>query len=269
MDKYNVGALCGILGALQSLATALELKRKECGEIPLPEELRTGLSSGLAAAFETCAEIAFIDCYSAIQHTSDCIAPSGTTVGMAQSELNHAIHQIRKELEKWSFVPIAPEYCSYFEKPDLFGGDVARAFPDAREDLREAGNCIAVVLPTAAVFHLMRVAEQGLRVLAKALRVRLTHGGHLHPIEYADWEKVITGIKNKIAKARSLPVGPKRQEKLERYSDAADHCLFMKDIWRNNVAHARKPYIPVEALGVFNRVKDFMNCLALQVKSRP
>jgi hypothetical protein len=114
---------------------------------------------------------------------------------------------------------------------------------------------------TASVFHLMRAAEFGLRALARKLRVKITHKGKNCPIEYGDWEKVITEIKNKIASSRTLPAGSKRQAKLEFYSDAADHCVFMKDIWRNNVSHTRRTYSDPEALAVLSRVKGFMDFL--------
>ena len=94
----------------------------------------------------------------------------------------------------------------------------------------------------------MRAAEHGLRMLARKLKVKLTHKGKTQPVEYADWEKVIAAIKDKITAARALPHGPKRQERLENLSDAADHCVFMKDIWRNNISHTRKPYTSAEAI---------------------
>jgi hypothetical protein len=62
-----------------------------------------------------------------------------------------------------------------------------------------------------------------------------------------------------------LPSGPKRQTKLDFYSDAADHGMFMKDIWRNNVSHARRPYHAGEAKVVLDRVRDFMRFLAISL----
>jgi hypothetical protein len=140
---------------------------------------------------------------------------------------------------------------------------------DAKEDSQRAIDCYALEQDTACVFHLMRVAEFGLRFLAKKLRVRITHKGKKCPIEYGDWEKVITEIKNKITQARQSASVPKRQARLELYSDAADHCTFMKDIWRNNVSHARKPYNDSEALAVFDRVRDFMRFLADKMGAKP
>jgi hypothetical protein len=48
-----------------------------------------------------------------------------------------------------------------------------------------------------------------------------------------------------------------------KYSDAADHCEFMKDIWRNNVSHTRKAYSDPEAVAVLQRVREFMEFLAV------
>jgi hypothetical protein len=154
---------------------------------------------------------------------------------------------------KLAFIP-AP-YDIYFEQDRLFGNEVYDTFDEARQDLKDAGNCLAASLPTASVFHLMRVAEHGLRKLARKLGVKLTHTGKPMPIEFGDWNKVITAIKNKITQA-----------KLELYSNAADHCEYMKDIWRNNTAHTRKPYSGPEAEGVLGRVRDFMQFLGKQVR---
>jgi hypothetical protein len=161
--------------------------------------------------------------------------------------LNQTIIQ---ELAKRKLAYIAQPYDIYFEQEKLFGDSVFEIFPESRQDLKDAGNCLAASLPTASVFYLMRVSEHGLRTLAKKMKVKLTHSGKPCPLEFGDWDKVITAIRNKITEARKLPAGPKRQAKLEAYSSAADHCEYMKDIWRNNMAHTRKPYNSSEAVGV-------------------
>lgn len=127
----------------------------------------------------------------------------------------------------------------------------------AEEDIRESVYCYVLDRNTACVFHLMRVAEHCLRALARKLRVSLKDRGKGQPLEFAEWNKVITGCKNRIDAASKLPQGPKRAQKLERFSDAADHCLFMKDLFRNNVSHARKPYNDKEAMAIMSRVREF------------
>jgi hypothetical protein len=138
---------------------------------------------------------------------------------------------------------------------------VTKGIPGATFDIGEALFCYLLERNTASVFHSMRVAEYGLRFLAKRLKVKLTDKKSPMPIEYADWQKVIVACKNKTEAIAKKPQGPKRQAQLELYSDAADHCVFMKDIWRNNVSHARKPYSPEDALLVIARVRDFLRFL--------
>jgi hypothetical protein len=144
--------------------------------------------------------------------------------------------------------------------------DVFKVLPECKPDVLDAHLARMVELDTATVFHMMRVAEFGLRRMAKQVKVKLTHKGHPMPIEFADWEKVIVAIKNKIDKVRQTKIGPTRAAQLEMYSDAADHCVFMKDIWRNNISHVRKPYKPSEALAVIERVRDFMRFIATNFK---
>jgi hypothetical protein len=53
-----------------------------------------------------------------------------------------------------------------YEQPEPpFRQAVAERFPDANRDIAAAGRCLTLEEWTAAVFHLMRVLEQGLRAL--------------------------------------------------------------------------------------------------------
>jgi hypothetical protein len=168
------------------------------------------------------------------------------------------------QIAKFVYVPSIDD--KYFEVERLFGDDVFEVFEDAREDVTEAGNCLALALYTASVFHLMRVSEFGLRRLAAKLRVKLFDKGKPQQVEDATWDKVIDGVHLKIKATRQLSAGPKKRAQLTRFSEAGDHCTFMKDIWRNNVSHTRKPYIRDEALAAFSRVGDFMKFIALDMK---
>jgi hypothetical protein len=172
---------------------------------------------------------------------------------------------ISYQLTKHRFMYMSDAEAEYYNQQQLFGNEVNESFPDARLDISSAGNCIACGLYTASVYHSMRVAEFGLRRIAKRLRVKLADRGKAINVEYATWDKVITACHNKITETRKKPVGKKKEKLLALYSDAGDHCLFMKDIWRNNISHTRKPYNEPEAIAVLERVKDFMRFLAVNV----
>lgn len=216
----------------------------------------------LKAAYELGAKADFKDTLAEISMIEQYLAHDAT-ISRMYSEIQRLSQQLIKDLTGRKFLIIAPLKGELVDNDHLFGEPVTLACPNAANDIKEAGNCLAIESHTATVFHLMRVAEHGLRMLAKSLRVKLTDSGHVQAIETADWDKVITGLKNKILSVRqNIPKGSRRDLQLGVYSDLADHCLFMKDIWRNSVSHTRKPYKPHEALTAFDRVRDFMTALA-------
>jgi hypothetical protein len=109
------------------------------------------------------------------------------------------------------FVLIQPGREKLVANSSLFGVDVTKAFPSARTDIQEVGNCLAVDLNTAAVFHLMRVVECGLRALARHLKVKIKKV----PLEYAEWGRIIQEIDAKVTKLRQGPRGPKKSAAVE------------------------------------------------------
>ena len=185
----------------------------------------------------------------------------------ARNELRVLRQCIEADLEDKWFAFIVPEKAALLQSAKNDWRIVLGSIPEAKRDIQDALYCYALERDTASVFHLMRVAEFGLRILAKKLRVSLDlkHKGTIIPIDHAEWQKVIDAIKNKLGKIKNLPAGPKRAAQLELLSDAGDHCLFMKDIWRNAVSHTRKPYNPTEALGALTRVRDFMVFIARDI----
>ncbi len=126
----------------------------------------------------------------------------------------------------------------------------------------EAANCYAAGRWTASVFHSMRVAEYGLRRLAKRLKIKISSKGKNCPLEYGDWNDVITAIRNKITEIRKLPRGPRRENEIKFYSSTADHCEYIRDIYRNEVSHTRRRYSKPESLSVLQRVRELVQPLA-------
>ena len=59
--------------------------------------------------------------------------------------------------------------------------------------MKNAGNCRAADLNAAAIFYLMRVAELGLKIVARKLRIKTKH-----EIDLADWGEILKGIKKKL-----------------------------------------------------------------------
>jgi|GEM_PF-5473185 len=187
-----------------------------------------------------------------------------TRCAVLHARLRAIIDGVQNNLDSRKFMYIAQEDAKYWNNLQLFGSDFGTVFPvEATFELGELGKCFAASRAIACVFHSMRIAEYGLRILAKRVGVRLTDKGKPVPIEYGTWDKVIQGIRNKIAEARKQSIGPKKERALQFYAAAADHCEYMKDIWRNEIAHARhRFYTREETLGVVSRVRLFCTLIA-------
>jgi hypothetical protein len=179
--------------------------------------------------------------------------------------LIHELEGIRNQLalvvskRKFAYIPSSVE--KYFEQDKLFGDSVYNLIPEARQDIKEAGNCIAASLYNASIFHLMRASEYGLRKLGRRVRVRLSHKGKPQPLDTATWDKVINAVKAKLQSGHAMNYGAARAEKIRFLSDLADRCSFIKDLWRNDVMHTRGSYDLHDSLAAFERVKGFMQLL--------
>jgi len=184
------------------------------------------------------------------------------TVELLTTELLHLQKDLNRELYKRKFAYIPSPNDKYFEQEKLFGEGVYKKIPDARQDIKEAGNSMAVGLYTACVFHLMRIAEHGLRKLARRLKVTVLHNKRPTPLEEEDWEKLIAGIDGKIAAARQIPLKAKKREQLKLYSELAQHSRYIRDIFRNDVSHTGDPYNEPEAKAAWSRVRPFMQLIA-------
>jgi hypothetical protein len=265
MESYKINDLTLILGSLiycsRDLNTADQLSKKIC-----TEEFLKQLAVCLDGLEILCNNFdADPSLLHQIQNLKHGILEGKTDrrESVLHAQLEAVLSGVQNNLSLRKFMYMTAEDASYWDNPKLFGDDFLDSFPKAAiVELREAGNCLAVWRGTACVFHCMRIAEHGLRKLAKKLRVQITDKGKKCPLEYGDWDKVITAIRNKIAAVRALPRGPRKEGQLQFYSEAADHCEYMKDIWRNELAHTRRIYNKQETLGVFHRVRDFSEFLA-------
>jgi hypothetical protein len=161
----------------------------------------------------------------------------------------------------FAFIPSGK--VQFFEQDALFGDAVNAAFPSAKPEIKNAGNCLAADLPDAAVFYLMRAAEHGLRALARHLKVRVGL-----PLDYACWDHVIRAVKKKLVRLDAKPKGEKKATELELYERVLMECTYFKDAWRNPVSHTRGRFSEAGALDAFGHARDFMRRLSERVKEK-
>jgi hypothetical protein len=102
---------------------------------------------------------------------ADRILSEGYTDSDLVNDLDTLDMSFSNELGEELIFRIASRGNGYFEKDDLFGPEVSSAFPSSTDNIRNAGTCFAVEQYDACVFHLMRVLERGIRVLAAKFNV--------------------------------------------------------------------------------------------------
>ena len=144
----------------------------------------------------------------------------------------------------------------------MFGEKVYDNFPSTRQELKEAANCLAVDLPTAAVFHLMRISETGMRVLLEDRQITPKK-----PFDLQTWQELLNELETEIRKINDWPntLGLAKTQAQEFYNNAKAELYGFKDAWRNHVMHNRKRYSFDEAKGVLDHVERFVRALAERI----
>jgi hypothetical protein len=206
----------------------------------------------------------------------------------AALHLRNLWNTIQEDLREKRFAFIAKS--EFFEQDNVFGHEVSQAFPSALGDIRATGNCIAADLHTAAIFHLMRVAELGMRALAKHLKVTVKKTRKAKaallcqgcstpitaavpasstkvPLDYAMWEEVLAALSKKVLGIKStVKKGTQRDELFEFYNGLIIELNAFKDLWRNPVSHCRRTFEEAHVDQAYPHVKDFMMRLSTKVR---
>ncbi len=171
--------------------------------------------------------------------------------------------------DMWSavLVKVLPAYSDYVNCDDLIGGEFKAKFPSAVQDIREAGNCIAVDSGTAAVFHLMRGVEWGIRALCVDLNVLdVPRKSATIPIEFAEWDKILDQLYPAVEKKVNA-LGPSlvKQQTQEFYFTLLFDIKGFKDAFRNHVMHTRRTYSQKAADDALDYVRRFFALLSTRV----
>jgi len=178
-------------------------------------------------------------------------------------EYDLLIQAVLAELKNKLFFYVPPNRAKFYDI--IFPSIVTTAFPSASKELVCAGNALACGLYTACVFHAMRAAEIGLRVLAEKLKVSFPD----KPIKLAEWNHLIEQCETKIAGMKHLKPKARREKELNFYSQAAAQFRWFKDGFRVRTAHARETFEEIPATRIFTHTHEFFETLSSRLKERP
>jgi len=116
--------------------------------------------------------------------------------------------------------------------------------PEALEDIRQAGRCLAFNLGTAAAFHIVRCTETFIWKYYEMIV------GHLPPIKMRNWGAYI----------RNLNACPDVDPKVIGW------MTQIKDQYRNPVLHPNESVSPDDALEFLNACISLMMCIARKLE---
>jgi hypothetical protein len=186
---------------------------------------------------------------------------------VADSEIHSLLSHIQKELGKQRFTLIPPDRHEFFESEDLFRLGTPAPFPSATQDIHDAGNAFAAGLYNATIFHLMRAAEAGLRVLAWDRRVILKHKGKPSKLPYdlATWDKILDGLEDAEEEIEGFKKTKAREDQLAFYHGAMVELRAFKNLFRNRIMHKRENYDVHKATSAMEHVGSFMRTLATRL----
>ena len=163
------------------------------------------------------------------------------------------------------FLAIQGTLARYVGQEKPFGDAVYDAFPSARNDLTEAGNCIACELSTASAFHLMRATEVGIRELGRDRRVPSAAGDK---IDYAQWGQIVSEIEREVQAIAQWPNSTTKDDAQRYYNSAIVEIRAFNDGWRKHIAHARPQQTPMttqDAEALWGHVNRFFSGLASKI----
>jgi hypothetical protein len=271
MNQFSLSAVIGnlqllMMSAMTGMATSVEYS--EITDTDLSQ-----VASLLGTARSVIKFAGLNDSCDKIERTIEWLGSSRNVLTKQSlgAELRNICEAISMEAQKKKFLYIEADRSEYIGG-HLFGVDVFTAFPSAANDISSAGNCLAVECHTAAIFHLMRAVEWGMRSLCADLGLTKTKrkrrsGRYVYvPIEYSEWEKLLDQLQDRVdAKLSRLKRGVQKQKLQEFYYPALQDLRGFRDAWRNHVMHSRAEYTREDALAVFSHVKRFMLNLSSRI----
>jgi hypothetical protein len=271
MKAFQLGELTDLVQTLQAYQTAYQSSH---GAQFDPEKDLYTPAFNLKKTEELCKELGWSYAKEKLGHINvhNWVSRHTADWSSIAADFRNALDVIDSEAKRRKFVQIDEKFADYVNNDALFGSVVRKAFPSAIDDIKAAGNCITVEEGTAAVFHLMRAVEWGLRAFCAHLaiyRIRKSkRSGQKKyiPVAFAQWDKMLDDVHAAVdKKIDKLSPGRRKQEAQEFYYPLLRDIKGFKDAWRNHVMHTRASYSTKQADDICDHVKAFMSALATRI----
>jgi hypothetical protein len=137
------------------------------------------------------------------------------------------------------------------------------AFPSAEKEIEEGVDCYALGHNTACVFHMARVAEMGLRTIARERGLKNARKNV--PLDWGTWGAVFGAIEGQLKAIRNKPPGPKKDAALAFYDTILSGLHAIQSLYRDRTMHLRKSYDDGEAQSAMFRSRELMDTLSTKL----
>ena len=182
------------------------------------------------------------------------------------------VHSLLETLQRQISLQLQGEYFFHYMREDAHlliemekeWGIVISSFPTVKPEVASGIDCFSIGHNTACVFHMMRAAEFGLRMIARERGIKIV--GRNKPIEWGTWTDVFRAIDDKLRAVRNATPGPKKDAALAFYNGALSDLRVLQSNYRDPTMHFRDSYDRGQAYSAMFRVKTLMANLASKLR---
>lgn len=180
-----------------------------------------------------------VDCVEHCLMAKDLLSKPLVDMARTSSCLNTLKGSILRSLQSKKFLQVSQDQFEFVEEDGLLGDTVRVQFPSTRRDVKAAADCFAAECFTGAVFHLMRVAEVGLRCVALDRFIPFAD----KPLGEKDWGQILKHLEIVVLDLRAAPLtkwrGAQALKELQVmfYSDLTETVRSLDNAWKTHLSH--------------------------------
>ncbi len=259
--------LCTFLPALEDLTRDVNYTRYAADENDglVDEAQHSRLEANTKRIFRECGKLGLDGASNASLHLEDMFRRYRIRK-YKYSEITNALFRLlddlRMALMDEYFFHYPREIAELIHRVDFDWEATLSGFPSSRRGIMASIDCYALGDYSGCVFHMMGLAELGLRAIAGERGIEAV--GNNKPIEWGTWQDVFQAIEGQLKVIRSRPPGPKKDAALSFYDTALSDLRRLQG-YRDPTMHFRQNYDKGEAYDAMYRTKSLMQTLSTKL----
>ena len=187
---------------------------------------------------------------------------SASTYGMVLQELTELWNSIDHDTYSQFFCHYPARKAEFLLEIERKWDVPLKAFPSARTEIEQGIDCYALGHNAACVFHMSRVGEIALRIIARERGVKKVKNNV--PVAWGTWGVVLSAIQGRVNFVRNKPAGPKKDTALSFYDKVLSDLRALQT-FRDQTMHLHKTFDDGEAQSAMFRARELMTILATRL----